>query len=181
MSEETPAVPTEPVTDTPTVKEIVKPVPVGFDAVMLDIKQNGTAAQKNLINALSLYVSNMSPHIQQTDDGGAKQQYNLWKAIQTVIEQSEPNEFKKLWNIILAYFQQYKQSVFHDRYIYRYSEFWQWSEDHLTALQRLINIIKLTSDPATRAVGLRKVSLDRSLEVGISDAARQKLTNFYKG
>lgn len=165
---------------TPEVKEIPKPVPTTFQAKIAELKQSGTSNQKAVISSLETYIATMNPSMVVTEDNGAKQQYNLFKAIHNVLENSPPDEFKKTWNIILAFFNEYKNTVFSDRYIYRFSEYWQWSEDHLTAFQRLINIIKLTCEPSTRTAGLRHVDLDRSLAVGISDNARQKVTNFYK-
>lgn len=153
---------------------------MGFDAQMATLRSTGTPHQKNLLSALDLYVEKMHPDRKVSDDEGAKCQYTLWRAISFVVDQSSADEFKKLWHIVLAYFEYYKESVFHDRYIFRFSEFWQWSDDQLTAFQRLINVIKLTSNPDTRSQGLRKVDLNRSLDTGISDAGRQKLVGFYK-
>ena len=152
----------------------------GFEAQIETLRTSGTTHQKNLISALDLYVLNMHPSVVVTEDEGARHQYNLWRALIFIIDQSPQDEFKKLWNIVLAYFEHYKQTVFHDRYVFRFSEFWQWSDDHLTALQRLINIIKLTSNQETRAKGLKQVDLNRSLDTAISDIGRQKLVNFYK-
>lgn len=164
----------------PLVKETVKSSLTGFDAQIQALRISGTTHQKNLIQALDLYVDKMHPSQTVSEDEGARHQYNLWRALIFVIDQSPQDEFKKLWNIVLAYFEHYKQTVFHDRYVFRFSEFWQWSDDQLTALQRLINIIKLTSNQEDRAKGLKQVDLNRSLDTGITDIGRQKLVSFYK-
>ncbi len=153
---------------------------MGFEAQIATIRSKGTTHQKNLVSALDSYVEKMHPSQTPTDDEGARHQYNLWRALIFVIDQSPQDEFKKLWYIVLAYFEEYKQTVFHDRYVFRFSEFWQWSDDQLTALQRLINIIKLTCNVDTRAKGLKQVDLNRSLDTGITDIGRQKLVSFYK-
>lgn len=151
----------------------------GFEAQIETIRTSGTTNQKNLSNALDMYVIKMHPTVEVSEDEGARHQYNLWRALIFIIDDAPQDEFKKLWNIVLAYFEYYKDTVFHDRYVFRFSEFWQWSDDQLTALQRLINIIKLTSNQETRAKGLKQVDLNRSLDTGISDIGRQKLVNFY--
>lgn len=162
------------------MKQTTKASLTDFETLISQLKQSGTAPQKNLINALENYVGFMMPGNAISDDAGARQQYMLWKALIFVIDESPSDEFKKLWNIVLAFFEEYKKTVFHDRYVFRFSEFWQWSDTDLTAMQRIINIIKLTCNPDTRTTGIRKVDLNRSLETGISDNGRQKLVSFYK-
>jgi hypothetical protein len=156
------------------------PVGSAFNVQMGALKANGTLFQKALIHSLEDYLEVMKPGVPVNKDVGARKQYDLWKAISTIAESSASNEFKKLWNILLAYFEEYKGAAFHDRYIFRFSEYWIWNENELAALQRVINLIKLTSNPAERAFGLKQVVLDKTLELGFSDTAKQRIVIFYK-
>ena len=164
----------------PVVKEVIVPKTSSFDQKIEQLKTNGTQAQIQLINAIETYIIVMDPRDRISDDDGARQQYKFWKTISNIAENISGDEFRKCWNILLAYFNQYKNDVFHDRFIFRFSEFWQWSEYELNGYHRILNIIKLTADPDTRDLGLKQVSLDRSLTDGFTDLARQKIINFYK-
>lgn len=150
-----------------------------FSSFIQGFKENGTVAQKSLISGIEQYMRNMAPGVPVDFDSGAKFQHTFWKLISGVAESAKPDEFKKLWSILLAYFNEFKTTVFHERYVYRFSENWVWSQTDLNGFQRILNILHLTCDPNTRALGLKQVSLDRSLSEGFSDDARQRIVGFY--
>lgn len=176
---ETPKV--EPVAENKPVVEKKQPVEVSdFNSLIQGVKDNGTTKQKILISAIEKYMVDMQPGKPVGGDAGARFQYMFWKTLSEVIEQSNQEEFKKSWNIILAYFNQFKTGVFHDKYVFRFAEFWAWNEGELNAFQRILNLIKLTCNPAERQVGLKQVSLERSLAEGFSDDGRQRILTFYQ-
>ena len=188
--------------EAPVVKTPVEPIPVApvktevrieksatpvkkqnftnIDDYLDDIKANGTVVQKNLIAALDKYLEDMKPRKPVTETKGAETQYLFWKTLQAAIENSTQEEFKSLWTIVLAYFQLFKDDAFNERYIYRFAEYWAANTDELSAFQRLINLIKLTADPKERAIGLKQVNVEKSLELIFSEQGRQKLLNFYQ-
>lgn len=150
-----------------------------FNSMMNNFKQNGTVAEKSLISGIEQYMKNMAPGKPLDFDSGARFQYQFWKLISNIAETAKPDEFKKLWSILLAYYREFKTGVFHERYVFRFSENWIWSEAELNGFQRVLNIINLTCDPKERAIGLKQVSLDRSLSEGFSDDARQRIVGYY--
>lgn len=177
----------EPVAE---VKPVVKPKaqntekPVVATPNLADtvaqIKKSGTLAQKSLVTAIENYMANMAPGKPVDPDTGVKHQYALWKTIHNLVHNAPASEFKSLWSLLLAFFNTYKEGVFHDRYLFRFSEYWSYSNEELNGFQRVLNLINLSCDPATRAIGLRQVNLDTTLRDGFSEEARQRLLNFYK-
>lgn len=173
--------------NTPTIKvkqkiqvvEKTQPVTLSFEDGLAELKKTGTVGQKSLIAALDQYRERMAPGKPVSDDDGAKYQYALWKTIQTTIDFSAVDEFKSLWALLLGYFNHYKKGALHDQYIYRFSEYWVYSLDDLDAFQRILNLILLTRDPSTREKGLRQQNFDRTLQLGLTEAGRQRLINFY--
>ena len=123
----------------------------------------------------------MKPGVPVADFDGAQHQYTLWRTIQSLIHQTPSHEFNKQWNILLAFFanNQDEDQVFHDRFVYRFSEFWNRNESELNAFQRILHLIKVTCNPATRKQNLRLVSLERTLAVGLTEEGRQKVLSFY--
>ena len=180
---ETPVVPTTPAkTEVRVEKQVVPAKKQNFTTIqeyLDDIKVNGTVLQKNLIAALDKYLEDLKPRKPVTVDKGANIQYLFWKTLHSVIENSSQEEFKSLWTIVLAYFNLFKDDAFHERYVYRFAEYWAANEDELSAFQRLLNLIKLTADPKERALGLKQVNVEKSLELIFSEQGRQKLLNFY--
>lgn len=151
----------------------------GFDALIAELKATGTSSQKALISSFEQYAFNMQPGKPMDSEKGAKHQYTFWKTIQHLVENSPEGEFNKLWSILLAYAHQHKSGVFGERYIMRFTEQWRQSEDELAAYQRIINLIKLTADPQTRAKNMREVNISRTLELVFSEQGRQRVGNFY--
>lgn len=152
-----------------------------FQSMVKAVKDGNNIYQKSLVVALENYIRDMAPGIPMDSDKGARFQHTLWKSISYIAEQIPVEEFKKCWSLLLAFFHEYRKGVFHERYVFRFSEFWIWSEDELNAFQRVLNLIKLTTDSTTRNTELRHVDIDRTLSVGFSDEARQRIVNFYKG
>ncbi len=184
-----------PVVEAPVVKEVVQPVveapvekvvnviPQTNDDFLIRIqiiKETGTIREKFVIDSIESYIDKMAVGKPINNDSGAKQQYNLWKLISNIIESSSNEEFNKLWNILLAYFKEYEKGVFADRYVFRFSEYWSWSIKDLNALQRILNLIKVTCDNSKRSVNVGKVDLNRTLAEGFSEEGRGRVISFYK-
>jgi hypothetical protein len=161
------------------VQNTQQTITTDFETQMNGFKQNGTVAEKSLISGIEQYMKNMAPGKPIDFDVGARQQYQFWKLISGLAENSKTEDFKKLWSILLTYYKKYKTGVFHERYVFRFSENWVWSESELHGFQRVINVINLTCDPAERISGLKQVSLDRSLSEGFTDDARQRIVSYY--
>ena len=157
----------------------VQPVAIPLLDYIAQLKVAGTQEEKNLIIAIETYMSYMNPGVPVKGDKGTKYQYALWKTISHILDQAPRGEFNKLWNLLLGYFNFYKEGVFNDRYIFRFAECWSWTQDELKGMNSIFNLLKLTADPATRSTGLTQVNMEKSLSVGISEEGRSRITSFY--
>lgn len=169
-----------PVKTAPVVQMKQPEAPKGFKAMIEEIKANGTTEEKKLIANVEQYMTRMAPGLPMSGDEGARHQHALWKVIQGLVERAPQDQFRRLWNILLGYFEENKDGVFGDRYVFRFAESWHHSEAELSAFQRILNVIKLTSNANERSKGLRQVDLGRSLETGFTEEARQRLLTFYQ-
>jgi hypothetical protein len=79
------------------------------------------------------------------------------------------------------YVNHYFDTVFNERHAFRFADQWIWDLDELDAYFGLLNLMKLTANPATRVDGLKRVSLQSTLEKGFSEEGRQRITSFYTG
>jgi len=150
-------------------------------SIVENAKLNGTTEQKAFITYIEQYELNMRPGIPVKPINGAQHQYILWKTLSELLEKTPNGEFKATWDLVLGIFYMYENGVFADRYAYRFAEYWGHDDSELSALQRLINIIKLTANRKNRALGLKQVDLQRSLAIGFSEEARSKLIRYYVG
>lgn len=156
-----------------------KKVGLSFEQKVADLKKTGSVHMQSLITELEIYIFKMAPGkpIDATD--GAHMQYVLWKTIDKVTRTAPREEFKALWSILLGYFYNYRETVFNERYVYRFADQWNHSTVYLEMLQRVINLIKLTCDQSTMQKGLNQVSLKRTLDDGFEEEARQRIISYY--
>lgn len=171
--------PVAPAPAAPVVQETVVSNATPFTARIDAIKESGTNQEKALVAALDAYVDFMKPGAPVAPERGVKQQYTLWKTILALAENAPKEQFNALWNILLAYFDNYKDGVFHDRYLFRFIDQWIWSENDLKAMQNIFNLLQLTANPAKRKEGLARVQLEKTLATGINDEGRDRINLFY--
>lgn len=162
---------------------VVKPVvtmPKEAAVVIDEMRSNGTVYEKMLLASVDNYKFKMAPGAPIDADTGAREQYNLWKAISSIVENSPESEFTKLWSVLLIYVNDNINGIFADRYIYRFAANWSWSESELKAYQRILNLITVTCDPATRSTNIRKVNIHKTLAEGFTEKAKQRISNYYQ-
>lgn len=175
-----PVVKAQPVVASGTVTEVAKPVIASgsFADAVAKIKSNGSVLQRAFVAQMEQYIAAMKPSTPVDAATGARHQTNLWRIIQNVVERSG-EEFKVNYALLLAYFEEYKDGVFHERYVFRFAENIGLSATELATYQQMINLIKLTCSPVGRAQALRQVDLGRTMKNNISEPGRQKVLEFY--
>ena len=178
VKESVPEVEDRPVAQAAPVTEPTEVAMSDFERGIAALYERGTPAQRSLIAQLRNYIDRMKPGMPVSGDKGAGHQYSLWVLLSTLVNQSQ-DDFTNLWALVLAFFHEYRDGVFHDRYVFRFSEYWSRPEAELQAFQRLLNLIKLTSNVAGRESALKQIDLQRSLSVGFTEAGRQRLLQFY--
>lgn len=164
----------------PVVTSTAPKAPEGFQALIDDLKLNGTREQKDLIHNIETYMAKMKPNAPIDTNHGAAAQHAFWKVILGITGAESQDVFKRLWSILLAYFNEYQNGALGDRYVYRFSEYWRHGEAELAAYQRILNILLKTRDPASRKDALAHFDMNRSLEQVFSPQARQRIVTFYR-
>jgi hypothetical protein len=154
-----------------------------FEAFLEKIRTEGTVSQKNLVISFETYMTQLAPGKVIDPNVGARAQYTFWKVLFNVIENSPQEEFKRQWNIVLAFFNNHSKEtnqIFHPRKVFRFFEFWINGDDELNAYQRVLNLIQLTADPSEREAGLKRVDVSRALETKFTEVGRARLLGFYQ-
>jgi hypothetical protein len=149
-----------------------------FKSLIDTLELTGTDNQKAVIHGLKDYVSKMMPGIPVSSKQGLKNQKALWTLIMTVINNYD-EDFRQNFNLILAFVNEYRTTVFHENYIYRFTEELPVNENFNVMILRLIHILLETHEVQNRREKFNSMSIDRSLATGLTDAARSKLLNFY--
>jgi hypothetical protein len=162
------------------VKQAPAKTPTTLDQLIQRVQESGNQTEKMVVEAIAQYREVMQPGKPVVPANGVQAQYRLWKFLSYLLESAPQEDFRRAWNVLLNMVHLHKDEIFGDRYVYRFSEEWTFFQEELSAYQRLLNILKLTANAQERATGLKQVDLNRSLEVGFSESARQRLVGFYK-
>lgn len=169
-----------PVVETPA--EVVEAAPAreltAFESQIEKLKATGTSEQVALIGNLEAYMEKMKPGMPVAGNEGAATQLGFWLMIKNLLTNASEGQFRNLWSIVLAFFNEYQGSVFHEAYIYRFSEHWTQSKKELDTFHRILNLIKVSADPKTREQTKKQVDLEKVVH-SLPGAASQRLLGFY--
>lgn len=180
---EAPIVEAPVVVDAPVVQQVATVVngiemSVALADVYAQVKATGNQAVILAFNAIFDYMVAMKPGITMPDDTGARNQANLYRAIRAIIENSE-NDFQISFATLLKLFDEYKEGVFNEKYIFRFIENLTLNMDDQQAYRRIVNLIKIAAPVQGRAEALKQLSFTKSLQYGFTDAGKQKVLTFF--
>lgn len=170
--EQTPPAVTQVSAAAPAVTEIQQLLEV--------LKESGTVYEKMLVNSMGNYCKKMAPGVPVSNEAGVQEQYLLWTTLRSVIQKAPDEEFKRLWSIVLAIAEDQKDGAFTDSCLFRFSEYWRADLEELTGFQRILNLIKVTSNVESRNKNIRTVDLTRTLDKGINEYGRSRLVSYYQ-
>ena len=167
------------VSTSPVVAADTVAIPSAYEQFVSAIMADPLAtAKQNIIISLNDYAVKMKPRAIQTEETGTENQMKLWGIIKEVLNSAEA-DFKDNWVVLLAVFNANEIGSFAEHYVFRFFEHIRLDQDSIDAMQRILNLIHLTQDPATRVANLKRVDIERTIKVGISDTAKRNLLMFY--
>lgn len=134
---------------------------------------------KALKQAFDQYQLKMKPRTPVNDEDIARNQTSLARIIFGTINTLEGKDFDLMFGHILAQFHKEASGVFHELYVNRGMDVIELSSEDRRLFNNVINMIKLTADPAGRSISLKQVDLNKTLIGSITEAGRQKVYGFY--
>lgn len=182
----------QPSQNTAPVVQEKKSAPIQETKIQLDFEgayqeylsgKKGTVAQ-GFFRSIDMYIERMSPGIQNTNEKGVENQYMLWLALTSLLNEGSDADFKRIWTVFL--WKVHKHSVkgaFSRTHVYRFFEYWGKGKETETAMQNLLDLILQTANDGTNTDPKSQMGvhyeLTRGLAVGFTDKARTRLTGFY--
>lgn len=156
-----------------------EPVHTDFEIALNKIKQNPTSKQASLMAALDRYVKKMAPAVPVSNEDVFKNQLFLYRTFIGVLNNTATvNEFRTLWSIVLLYFYEYRNSVFHPKYIFRGAEYWTAGPEKFQEFNFLCNLAVTTCDHTKQAESTKEISFSKSF-IEFSPKARENILGFY--
>lgn len=135
---------------------------------------------QDLINdTFDKYSKEMAITIPVNAETGVRNQLRLWRLLQKVMG-TEGADFHKAWDLMLAKVNEGRNTYFSERYTFRFlDKLINVPKENRVLLERFLNLMILTCDPATRGQVLSRYDwkhLRRNLENG---NVGEKLTEYY--
>lgn len=189
VSEEVTEVVEETVTETQEpVAEPITEAPI--EPVTEDVAGPKSALEQALVSkysTLNIFAHIFSDYLDHMAKGkpvdpanGVRLQFRLWSGFRTLINNTEPGNFREVWKQVLAICLESKDKVFNEFYMYRFADQWTQQKDQLRAFHALVNLIIITADPASRRAALAQVDLDKTIGSAYGATGRNNLVLFYK-
>lgn len=148
-----------------------------------DVKAAAAKAREGLTakvveEGLNEYIAKMTPGVPHTGEDGPKAQTAFFRIIQSIFRQSG-KDFIESYSLLLDTVAKHRNTVFNERYVYRYMSEVRLTNTERKNFERILNLFLVTCDKASRKQHLKQVDLNYTVE-GFNDTALiQKLTEFY--
>lgn len=132
----------------------------------------------NAIESIKDYMVKMGPGKTMTLEEGNRHQVTLFRSIRSVIEYTG-QEFQLTMVLMLRLFDEYKNDVFHERYVFRFMDSIPLGQDERRAFERILNLIKISAAVSGRKEALRQVNFQKTLQYVFTEESKQKLMSFF--
>ena len=126
---------------------------------------------------MSKYVNAMAPGKQMSVDEGVRNQTELWRTIKNVVENQDG--FDAAWRLMIAYVRNYRTTVFHESYVFRFMENTVLAAPEARTFERMLNVLLTASGVQNRREVTKLVDLNNRLTAGLSEEARARLIRYF--
>lgn len=174
-----------PVAPAPTPETPVPAAPVAPTIVVQPqvVTVTGQTTKVDLMistikDTMEQYLNAMAPGKPMPAKTGAANQYTLYRLFNNVCNMVEG--FDPCWNELLNIFNEHKGGALAERYVFRFAEELPGTKEDHSAFFRLLNLLIVTADPATRKESLKQVSIYKTTQDGFTETARNNINQFYK-
>lgn len=158
----------------PAADETSEEEPVADEPVQVLVSTSMALLQQELAE----YVEAMRPGREVSANTGMLMQVKLNALVKSVLRQ-EGEEFVAQLNYLLAAFEEHREGVFGERYVFRFIDSVPLSRGDRTALERLVNLFIVTADAKSRKDALKHVDLAKVAETLQDGKMQERLFQFY--
>ncbi len=132
----------------------------------------------NNIEEVKAYMLAMAPGRTMTQEDGSRNQVTFFRTIRSIIEFTGA-EFQLSFVTLLRLFDEFKDDVFHERYVFRFMDHVALPQEERWAYERIVNLLKIAAPVQGRKEALRQVNFQKTLQHSFSDEGRRKVLSFF--
>lgn len=131
------------------------------------------------LHELNEFAKVMDIKAKGSNENRAQQQKRLYHIILDPADRFTDEDFAIFFPILLNFFNEHKDDLFHHDYAFRGWSLLKVSERDLKAMEFLLNLFILMADPKSRAVEARQISWSLSLQHIKSERARKRILDYF--
>lgn len=128
---------------------------------------------------LAKYIDKMKPGAAHQGNEGPTTQVLLYRTIQTILRQ-KGSDFNFLFGELLKTVHKHRNTVFNERYVFRYMDRLSLTSSERRNFERFINMLLTVCDPATRSHTLKQVDVNATMEGFKDPDAHQRVVAFFQ-
>lgn len=132
----------------------------------------------SLVERLEIYAEKMQPGLPVDARDGATNQRNLWTAIKWALERPA-DEFTLLYTELLMFVHVHRDSIFSERYIYRFFDHLSLGNGDRRNFERILNLVISTSNPATRRLVVQQLDIRQIMRDMRNEQLTEKVAAYY--
>ena len=139
--------------------------------------QEGSVREKHVIATMKAYIEAMAPGKTMSDREGVAQQMVLWNVINNAVSHDE--DFDKVFNLVIMFFREFKDSSLHENYVYRFTDSMTTGKDAIAAFLNMVNLLKVAAGLKNKKDIRQQVDLNRTMNATFNEAARQRVIGYF--
>ncbi len=153
------------------------PAKSSFEKKIETIMTKGSGREQFIVTSMNNYIEAMKPGKLISDDQGSAAQAALFRIFQNVVRNDEM--FKECMDLLIDYFREFKDGVFHEHYAFRFTEFMTIPSDHIKAFTYMVNLLKISASVKTRKEVTKMVDINRAMNEAYSEDERQRVVAYF--
>jgi hypothetical protein len=159
-------------------KELVNAVPTPLAIESLPEGVFISTAGKIVLATLDTYTDAMKPRKPVSDVECNRNQVGLYRNLVSMIEKLD-EDFNTVFTIVLKHIDAHSTGAFGERYLFRDFANLTLSKEDLKGFCNILNLLKVLANTETRALAIRQVDLNASLQFPFTEVGRQRVLEYF--
>jgi hypothetical protein len=151
---------------------------IGDNKIIASAMEKATPIGRLILQQVEQYLISMHHKRPVTAIAGASEQVKFYRALRSMIE-NLTTDFNLVYSTVLALFEDEKNATLGCRHVNRFMSHVALNEKEAQTYLRLTNLLSITANPKSRAITVRQVDIDATLEHNFSEAGKQRVKAFY--
>lgn len=149
-----------------------------LDKLIAKTISSGSDRAKQLNTMLSVYVDKMAPRKPVEIQEGIVLQRGLWFGIREAVKDGD--NFEECMKLVIAYFREYKDTVFHESRVFRFMENVNMGEADIKAFLAMLNILKIAAEVSSRKEISKMTDISRTFAYSVyTEEMRNRCIAFF--